>query len=85
MKEHEYILKDNIESKDSLIDALFNNKRNVSKKLMDNKELLEKIEDACLRIEESSSYTNIKLDSKFNDHEMFLNKKFDLIFNKIEK
>lgn len=53
-------------------DAIMSTQEHFTKLDKENKQLLESIDNRCMRIEKSSSYTNIKLDSKFDENRRFI-------------
>lgn len=61
-----------MEDTDKILDALMSNQQHFSMKFDENRTILESLEDSCMRIEKSSSYTNIKLDSKFEENKRLI-------------
>ena len=71
-----------IESNERIVEALVSNQQIFVEKFNHNDELLEEIEEMSLRIEKSSAYTNIKLDTKFDNVERLLMKYSDELYDK---
>lgn len=66
-----------------IIDALLSNQEHFSKDLKRNYDLLSKVEELGLKVEKSSAYTNIKLDSKFDDNTRLMNENSDKLYDKL--
>ena len=67
-----YVENDLVEGSDKILDALIGLQDYVGNGFKDNRELLESLDDSLLRVEKSSSYTNVKLDSKFDENKRFI-------------
>ena len=78
-------MNDVIESNERIIEALVSNQQILVEKFNHNDELLEEIEEMSLRIEKSTAYTNIKLDSKFDNVELLLMKYSDELYDKLSQ
>ena len=68
-----------------IIDALLSNQEHFSRNLKRNYDLLTGVEELALKVEKSSAYTNIKLDSKFDDNNRLLENYSNRICEKIAK
>ena len=72
-------------SKDNnkIIEALLSNQEHFTMDLKRNYDLLTDVEELGLRVEKSSAYTNIKLDTKFDDNNRLLNEYSDRLYDRI--
>jgi len=68
---------------EEITNAFLSSQKHFSKDLKRNYDLLTDVEDLTLRVEKSSAYTNIKLDTKFDENERLLKKSSDDLYNKI--
>ena len=68
---------------EEITNAILSCQKHFTKDLKRNYDLLTDVEDLTLRVEKSSAYTNIKLDTKFDENERLLKKSSDDLYKKI--
>lgn len=57
---------------DKILDAMISIQHHMNNGFDENMKLLESLDDSMMRVEKSSSYTNVKLDSKFDENKRLI-------------
>ena len=63
------------DNNENLLSNLFSSRDSILEEINNTQSSLAVLDDKCLRMEKSSEYTNIKLDSKFNEYKRLIEEK----------